>query len=253
MISTIRQSKIRYLLIGLFWLFAWQVLYKIIDQPLFLASPLETVKALWMRLAQVETWKILGNTSGRIVTGYFAAIILGMVFASISYNCAIFEELIKPMMMLMKSIPVASFIVIALAWFSAKNVSGFITWFVVFPLIYFHVLAALRRVDYRLLEVCQVFQVKNRKKWKYIYVPQIMEEFPAILKLTVGMGIRSAIAAELIGVPEHSVGEAIYKAKLYFDIADLFAWTILAVFLCWTLEKIMIWVFQWMGRKMYHG
>ena len=159
MISTIRQSKIRYLLIGLFWLFAWQVLYKIIDQPLFLASPLDTVKALWMRLAQVETWKILGNTSGRIVTGYFAAIILGMVFASISYNCAIFEELIKPMMMLMKSIPVASFIVIALAWFSAKNVSGFITWFVVFPLIYFHVLAALRRVDYRLLEVCQVVSV----------------------------------------------------------------------------------------------
>ena len=59
MISTIRQSKIRYLLIGLFWLFAWQVLYKIIDQPLFLASPLDTVKALWMRLAQVETWKYL--------------------------------------------------------------------------------------------------------------------------------------------------------------------------------------------------
>ena len=252
MISTIRQSKIRYLLIALFWLALWQLLYKIINQPLFLTSPLATAKALGMRLIQAETWGILGNTSGRIIVGYFTAIILGIVFASISYVSQTFEELVKPMMLLMKSIPVASFIVIALAWFSSRSVSGFITWFVVFQLIYFHVLAALWRVDGKLLEVCQVFHVKNIKKWKYIYIPQVMEEFPEILKLTVGMGIRSAIAAELIGVPEYSVGEAIYKAKLYFDIADLFAWTILAIFLCWTLEKIMIWLFQWLGRMMYH-
>ena len=136
MISTIRQSKIRYLLIALFWLALWQLLYKIINQPLFLASPLDTAKSLGMRLIQAETWGILGNTSGRIIVGYFTAIILGIVFASISYVSQTFEELVKPMMLLMKSIPVASFIVIALAWFSSKSVSGFITWFVVFPLIF---------------------------------------------------------------------------------------------------------------------
>lgn len=252
MISIIRQSKIRYFFIAAFWIMIWQGLFILIDQPLFLASPEETLRVLAERVTQVETWRILGNTSERIVLGYLLAMLLGILFASISYVSQIFEELVKPMMMLMKSIPVASFIVIALAWLSAKNVSGFITGFVVFPLIYFHVLDALRRVDEKLLEMCQVFQVRNRKKWKYIYVPQIMEEFPEILRLTVGMGIRSAIAAELIGVPEYSVGEAIYKAKLYFDIADLFAWTILAIFLCWVLEKIMIWVFQRLGRMMYH-
>lgn len=240
MISIIRRIKIKKILIMAFWLIVWEILYLLVNQPLFLASPADTFIVLFQKLFKGSTWIIIANTTLKILAGYITAFFAGIITASVSYMFPLFEETVRPVMTLVKSIPVASFIVLVLAWLSSAKISGFITGFVVFPMIYFSVLGDIRRVDVSIMEMCRVFRVTLIKKIRYVYAPEVIEGLPELLRLTTGMGIRSAIAAELIGIPKNSIGEAIYKSKLYFDISDLFAWTIITIILCYVLEKMMI-------------
>ncbi len=56
---------------------------------------------------------------------------------------------------------------------------------------------------------------------------------------TTGLGFawKSAIAAEVIVHPGLSIGKQIWEAKVYFDVADLFAWTMAVVLLSVLLER----------------
>lgn len=51
------------------------------------------------------------------------------------------------------------------------------------------------------------------------------------------MGLKSGIAAEVIGVPDGSIGEGLYLSKIYLDTADLFAWTITIILISVIFEK----------------
>lgn len=226
----------------------WEVLYLIVSEPLFLPSPKETLLSVCNILSKINSWAIIGKTATKMLFGYFMALVLGISLACVASRFFIIEELFKPLIILTKSIPVASFIVLVLAWLSSKNISIFICLLVVFPTVYFSVFAAIKRVDVKLLELCAVYNVSTSKRFRYIYAPEVAAELTEVVKITVGMGIRSSIAAELIGLPENSLGAELYKAKLYFDIGDLFAWTIFAVLLCFILEKTMIMAFSELNK-----
>lgn len=57
------------------------------------------------------------------------------------------------------------------------------------------------------------------------------------------------MAAEVIGTPIHSIGGALYLAKIYLDTADLFAWTAVIIVLSVLFEKIVFgcveYFFRW--------
>ena len=44
-----------------------------------------------------------------------------------------------------------------------------------------------------------------------------------------GLAWKSGVAAELIGMPDGSIGLELYHAKLYLDTPALFAWTLVIV------------------------
>ena len=48
------------------------------------------------------------------------------------------------------------------------------------------------------------------------------------------------IAAEVIGTPAHSIGEAMYLSKVYMMTAELFAWTLVVIGLSILFEKSVL-------------
>ena len=51
------------------------------------------------------------------------------------------------------------------------------------------------------------------------------------------MAFKSGIAAEVIGVPDFSIGANLYEAKIYLDTASLFAWTLAAGAACASIPE----------------
>lgn len=59
-----------------------------------------------------------------------------------------------------------------------------------------------------------------------------------------GLGLcwKAGVAAEVIGIPDNSIGEQLYQAKVYLNTPDLFAWTIVIVLLSFAFEKLFLYL-----------
>ena len=234
-----KYKRIRQLLIVAFWLIVWQLIGKGIPKLLF-AGPLEVLKCLLKLVVQADTWRTAGNSIFRVAVGFFAAFIFGNALAVASHKFKFLKELLSPIVQLVKTIPVASFIIVALIWISSKNVSILISFVVVFPISYVNMLEGLANVDVRLLEMAEVFRIRPFDKFRAIYFHQLLPFIISGCKVSVGMAWKAGVAGEIIGRPDYSVGDMLYAAKLYLATDELFAWTVIIILLGVAFEKCIL-------------
>ena len=97
-------------------------------------------------------------------------------------------------------------------------------------------LRGLRAENREMQEVATVFQLPWRKRFRYIELPKIRPFLLSACRVTTGMAWKAGIAAEIIGVPNGSIGKMLYTAKIYLDTDDLLAWTVISV----VAEKVFL-------------
>ncbi len=110
-----------YIILG--WIFAWQVLSWLVNNPILLAGPLETGKALLDNIVMQSFWKTVSYSLLRIAAGFFAGVGVGLVLACASARFPIIEEIFSPVLSLIKAVPVASFVVLFLIWWHSDMLS----------------------------------------------------------------------------------------------------------------------------------
>lgn len=148
--------------------------------------------------------------------------------------------MLSPVVTLIKTIPVASFVILALLWTGAEHLASVISFLVVFPMIYLNTRAGLESADVRLLEMAQVFHVRPLPKIWHIYRPALAPFLLNACRVALGMCWKSGVAAEVIGTPDHSIGEKLYMAKIFFSTDELFAWTAMVILLSFLFEKLIL-------------
>lgn len=221
----------------IFWLCFWQVGSLIIGKEILIVSPIKVIERLGQLVIETEFWKSIYFSFFRISLGFLCACIVGILLAALSARFLIIRELIYPMILAIKSIPVASFVILALLWFSSRNLSICISFLIVLPVIYTNVLKGIQETDRELLEMIKIFQIPKRFTIKYLYIFQIMPFFQSGCEISLGLCWKSGIAAEVIGMPNGSIGEKLQQAKIYLDTKDLFAWTFVIVLISLFFEK----------------
>lgn len=228
----------------LFWIGIWQIASMKLGQEILLASPLSVARRLFELVVTKEFWSSVGFSFGRIAAGFLSALCLGAVLSVLSYCFAFVQILLKPLVTVVKSIPVASFIILCLIWIPSRNLSVFIAFLIVLPVVYTNLLEGMERTDEKLLEMADVFGIGSRKRLLYIYLSQILPYLLTACSLGLGLCWKAGVAAEVIGVPKGSMGEKLYHAKIYLNTPDLFAWTIVIVAVSFLFEKCFLWLLK---------
>lgn len=223
-----------------FWLIVWQLASVAIGSDILLVSPITVVVRLLQLATEIAFWKTILFSLVRIAGGFFLAVLSGCLLAVLSACFAKIRDLLQPLVLAVKTVPVASFIILALVWFSSRNLAVFISFLMVFPVIYTNVLNGIRETNHELLEMAAVFEIPLWRRIRYIYVPQVFPYFEAGCTVALGLCWKSGIAAEVIGMPRGSIGERMQQAKVYLDTPDLFAWTLVIVVLSLIFEKLVL-------------
>lgn len=224
----------------LVWLLVWQLASMRLDSDILLVSPVRVVCRLGFLMGTASFWKTIVFTLSRIAAGFFAAAATGCALAAAASYFRKMQELLAPVMLVVKSVPVASFVILALIWFSSGNLSVLISFLMVLPVIYTNVLGGIGGVNRELLEMAQVFRIPRMRVVRYIYLPQIMPFFYSACRVSLGLCWKAGVAAEVIGIPRGSVGECLQQAKVYLDTPDLFAWTLVIVALSLAFEQLVL-------------
>lgn len=222
-------------------LLVWQIAAMQIHERILLVTPVE-VFARMLTIWQVEGfWASIWFTFYHIAGGFLLGLGLGLILAILAAKFPVAETLLWPWMATIKSVPVASFVVICLIWLSARNLSVFISFLIVLPIIYQNMLAGIRAENRQMKEMAQIFHMNVWKRTRYITIPQIRSYLISACAVTTGMAWKAGIAAEIIGTPSGSIGKMLYLAKISLDTDDLLAWTVIIVLISVTTEKLFMW------------
>lgn len=230
----------RRIVIILLWLALWQLAAVWTDNQILLVGPAKVLYALAQNVASPDFFKIICYSLIRIGLGFFLALFLGLLLGAVGYRLPVMAEILEPAVQALKSVPVASFVVLLLIWFGSGKLSFFISLLIVFPNVYVNTIAGLKSTDTKLLEMAKVFGMGRRNRFFYIYRPALMPYLNSCLKVSLGMGWKSGVAAEVIGLPDYSLGERLYMSKIYLDTADVFAWTITVILVSYVFEKAVL-------------
>lgn len=217
---------------------------------ILLASPLEVAKSLAALVATGDFWQRVANSFVRIVAGFFSACIAGAALAALSCRFSAVKTLISPLARVIKATPVVSFIILALIWINSENLSTFISFLMVVPIIYINTLSGIEAADKKLLEVSKVFDMRGINKVRYIYLPAAAPYFISGASVGLGLCWKSGIAAEVIGLPSGTIGEKLYETKLYLDTADLFAYTAVIIIISAMFEFVFLKLVGRLSKKM---
>ena len=223
-----------------FWLIVWEIASISIGQEILLVSPVDVLIKIKELAFEGEFWNAIGFTIVRIIGGFLLAVVLGVVLAVVSVRYKYIRELLEPFIRTVKAIPVASFIILVLIWISSANLSIVISFLMVFPIIYTNIYEGIVQTDPKMIQMANVFKMDLKQQVRYIYCSQVLPYLQSACSISLGMCWKAGIAAEVIGMPNNSIGENLYNAKVFFDTPALFAWTVVIICISIIFEKLFM-------------
>lgn len=241
---SILQNKYRNLLIILFWLLVWEILSLLINQEIYLPSPLSTFSSLINLLAEKDTYITLLYSSYRTLSGFLISCFFGIVFGYICGTNKSIYNLFNPLVSIIRTVPVMSIIIIAIMWFKDTNVPIFVAFLMCFPIIWTNTISGINSTDIKLLQMCSIYNIKKPRIIKSVYFYSALPYIKASMLSALGISWKVTSAAEVLSLPKYSIGSYLYDSKVYLEISDLFAWTIIIVILSIIFEKILKIIFE---------
>ena len=233
---------------ALFWLAVWQAAAVLLPKLLF-AGPVPTVRSLLSLLRNSEFWFSIAHSLGKIASGFLLAFSTGCLLAIACRRMPVLRMLLGPLIQVMKSLPVACFIVVALIWVRSEWISVLTAFFVVFPAVYINLGEGLQQTDQGMLEMAQLFHLTPAKRLRAVWLPACLPYLLSACRVSVGMALKAGVAGEIIGLPRWSIGEQLYLSKLYLNTADLFAWSLVIILLSLALERLLVFALATVQRK----
>ncbi len=233
----------------LFWLIVWQICSIWIGQEILLVSPVAVCGKLRKLVQEVAFWQSVAYSTWRIMGGFFLSVLCSVTAAACSAKYRLLEILLQPMVSAVKATPVASFIILALVWVSSANLSVLIAFLMGFPVVYGNLLQGFRQADKQIWEMVCLFHV--HRKIRYYWFPQLFPYMRAAMATGIGLCWKAGIAAEVIGMPEGSIGERLQEAKIYLQMPELFAWTVVIVAVSVCIEKCILFLldkWEWKNK-----
>ena len=150
------KKSLRLLLAAAVWLLVWQIVYSIIGREVLFASPLSVFQRLFELVGTGGFWLKTGSSLLGITEGYLLGVAAGVLLAVLTSLSDWLYAIFKPMLTVIKSTPVVSFIILALVWMSKTGVPVFISFLMVLPIVWANLTAGIRATDKNLLEMAGV-------------------------------------------------------------------------------------------------
>ena len=222
----------------LFALIVWQLASMAVGYEILLASPLSVLKTLFQIASEKSFWTTVLTTSLRIAAGFALAFVIGLILGILASRFEWVRTLLWPFVLTVKSVPVASFIVLSLIWLTSAKLATFVVFMATLPVVYNNVLQGLASVDPAQKEAAQMLGAGWLRTVRSVMIPGIRPYLLSSASTGCGMAFKAGVAAEVVALVSGSIGEQIYMSKVYFETAGLFAWTLVIILISFVFEKL---------------
>ena len=221
----------------LFWLFLWEILSLLIGNQFLLPNIKSTARELFLLLSDTDSYRFMLLTLLRVCFGLLLGIVLGVGLGILAHTSSIVHSLLSPFITVIRSTPVASFIVVLWVIFSGDVLSVFVAFLMVMPIIWQSTVDGFNSIDKSLEEVALIFRFGYMKRLRLIVFPALLKFLLPSIITSVGLAWKAEIAAEIIAYTKNSIGQEINDAKYFMETPRVFAWTVIVILFSIILER----------------
>lgn len=226
-------------------LLGWQLLAMAMRQPELIPSVPRLLMALVELLGSAEFYQSVGCTLGRGLLGLAGSAVCAALTAWLLARHSLLEQLFRPWLTLLRSVPVISFILLALIFLDPEQLPLLIAFLTCFPLLTENLTNGLKALRPSLSLMAKQFQLSHYNRLTQIYYPQLHPFLFSGLTSAAGFGWRAIIMGEALAQCAAGIGSAMKVAQNFLDVPSLLAWTVVAILISHTTDQALRRLAQW--------
>lgn len=239
MISIMQRKILRNLISVLIFIFLWYVISALINASLILPYPHEVVKRMIFLCCTKNFWISFCFTFLRVLAAFVISLIAGFLLGFLSADYIMIKDLLSFPLAVIRTVPVISFILIAIFWFKSDIVPVFVAFLMAFPVMLSSCEKGFEKqseIQEKLFKAeCVGFTGFNA--FRYIRLPYAMPSICSGAESSFGLCWKVVAAAEVLSIPKMAVGSIMQKAQIHLETADLLAATLILVIFSLIFQK----------------
>ena len=234
-------TKINFWLFGgiLFILLLWLFTSRILDNSIVIPKISEVLQALGSLLQAKQTYVVIFNTISRLIITVSISFVIALFCSILAGSSTKIKDFLKPIMTLMRTIPVAAIIIILLMIFGNIKSPYIITSLVILPIMYEGILVSFENIDQGIIDEVKMLSSLNFKVAKEVYLPIVTPQILSTLVATIGLGLKVMVMSEFIAQPNNTIGYVMLQEKNFLEMDQVFAWTIILVVFVLLVEELL--------------
>lgn len=230
---------------------AWQLLSWQMAQPQLIPSFPDLIRALLQLVYSPGFLVSIGTTCLRACVGLLLSLAAASITAFLLNRSEAIRFLFMPWLSLLRSVPVISFILLALIFLNPEMIPLLIAFLTMYPLLTENLLKGLmnRRDSWKIL--ARQFHLNAWNCLFQINYPQLKPYLFSGLASAVGFGWRAIIMGEVLSQCVDGIGKRMKEAQVFIDVPELIAWTLVAIVLSWLTDKLISRLSDWQPSVRY--
>ncbi|HET6786067.1 MAG TPA: ABC transporter permease subunit [Erysipelotrichaceae bacterium] len=229
----------RKILIWSLYFALWQGIAMVVNQAVILPSFTDVFVRLIQHLSQSTLYINLFYTLFRVIIGTVIAFVLSLSFALLSYDFKWIKQALNPLILISKTIPNITYILLVLIWFSRELSVLFVTILILFPVLYNQISISLMEINPELLELLKLYPETYYYRLIKVILPLIKISLFEGIKGALSLGFKVGVMAEILGQVQPGLGYLMHIARMNFETVDLFAYTAIMIIVVILIEKTM--------------
>ena len=191
----------------------------------------EILAAFIRLLGTGKVWKQIGTTLLHLAEALAVSAVAGTALGLVQGRSAFARTLLRPLMILLRSIPMIVMTVIIMVLARYDRVPLIATSLMLIPLISEATCEGFLRIDPELTDVYRMNSGFTPRVLFQVYLPLMAGYLKQAYVNAVGMGIKLAVTTEYLVQARDSLGKAVYSSSYFNNYEEVYAYALIMILL----------------------
>ncbi len=196
------------------------------------------LRAFFRLLLTPHTWVLIRTTLIHLLMALAVSSVIGIVVGLAEGFSDFVRGLLRPLMIMLRSIPMIVLVVIIMVLTKYDRVPLIATSLILIPLISEAACEGCRRIEPELIDVYRMYTGFNAQVLFRVYLPLMGGYLKQAYVSAVGMGVKLAVSTEYLVQTKNSLGKAINSSAYFNEYEEIYAYALIMILLVVIVSEI---------------
>ena len=202
----------------------------------------EILAAFVRLLGTGKVWKQIGTTLLHLAEALAASTIIGTALGIAQGSSPFVRTLLRPLMILLRSIPMIVMTVIIMVLTKYEKVPLIATSLMLIPIISEATCEGFLRIEPEMIDVYRMNSGFTTRVLFQVYLPLMAGYLRQAYVNAVGMGIKLAVTTEYLVQARDSLGKAVYSSSYFVEYAEVYAYALIMILMVVLVSETPRWI-----------